>query len=167
MKKVIIMIVFLAGIGVAQTAAAQTATPTATATATATATVTATATATATATSTATATPNIINELGPTAGATPGAPVPVVACSSGATQVILGSRSTVTWTVQCAAAVNCELGDSSNDPPVIEAGVGVGFPLVANLPYNEASIGLGSAVGTMRLDCCGVAGATTCGTWRE
>jgi len=153
--------------------ATATATPTASATATRTATATATSTATATPTATVTATPTatvtpfIINDLGPAAGATPGAPVPIAACSAGATQVIEGSRSNTTWTVVCAAAANCELGDSQNDAPVIEPGVGIGFPFNANVYINEASLGLGSAVVVDRMDCCGVAGTTTCATWRE
>lgn len=145
----------------AQTAT-PTPTPTATATATSTATATATATSTVTATPTATATPFIINDTGAA-----GAPVAVSACSGGSTEVIRGSRSNTTWTVMCEADARCELGDSADDAPIITPTATVGFLFKANQYINEASISVGSAIVTLRMDCCGVAGATSCDSWRE
>lgn len=114
------------------------------------------------ASATPTPTPSIINDLG-----SAGAPVAVAACSSGSTQIIEGSRSNTTWTVLCEADARCELGDSLNDAPVIAPTATVGFLFKANVYVTEASVGLGSAVVTNRVDCCGVAGATSCDTWRE
>lgn len=94
-------------------------------------------------------------------------PIVVPACSSGPTKVIKGSRSNTTWTIQCEADVRCENGDSADDQPPIIASATVGFLFKANVPYNEASIGVGSAFVTERIDCCGVAAQTNCDTIRE
>lgn len=173
MKKLIVFAI-VAFFWWAAPAGAQTATPTVTPTPSTTPTLTATPTPTITVTPSVTATPS----LTPTPSATPtpyiindqglgGAPVAVSACASGSTEVIMGSRTNTTWTVQCEADCRCELGDSVNDAPVIAPSATVGFLFKANVPYNEASIGLGSSVVTLRMDCCGVAGATSCDSWRE
>jgi hypothetical protein len=104
----------------------------------------------------------VINDMG-----TAGAPVGVAACGSGSTQVIFGSNINTTWTVMCEADSRCTLGDSINTAPAITPTATAGFLFKANQYVNEASLGLGSTVVHDRMDCCGVAGATSCDSWRE
>ena len=104
----------------------------------------------------------VINDMG-----TGGAPVSVSACGSGSTQVIFGSYVNTTWSFLPEADVRCTLGDPVNTAPSMTPTTTIGFFFKANTLVNESSLGLGSTVVKDRMDCCGVAGAANCDTWRE
>lgn len=99
---------------------------------------------------------------------TAGAPVSAGACAGGATIVLLGNPSRSTWTLMPEGAdIRCNVGTSGNVAASPVPTATVGFLFKSNILAPEKTIGIGSSVAGLRLDCCGVAGAVPVDTWEE
>ncbi len=93
-----------------------------------------------------------------------GAPVSAGACSGAATEVIAGSPATTSYAFMPEGAdIRCELGTSANGAASPAPSATVGFLFKSNVLVTEPVGGLG----TLRLDCCGVAGAVSVDTWQR
>lgn len=107
---------------------------------------------------------NPINETG-----TALAPVSVGACSGAATKVIAGaSWSSQYWIMPEGADIRCVPGTSGDVASGTAPSATVGFLFKSNILVNIANgVKQGQPSATLRLDCCGVAGAVPTDTWHE
>lgn len=99
---------------------------------------------------------NTVNELGVAT-----APVSVLACPT-VTKVITGSKTSTSWAIMPEGAdIRCNVGTSADvsASPVPTATVGI--LLKSNVIVEETTLS------TLRVDCCGVAGAVPTDTWHE
>jgi hypothetical protein len=105
----------------------------------------------------------VVNERG-----VAGAPISVHACSVQADEVIPGTPTTSNWSIMPEGAdIRCNVGTSANGAASPVPTASVGFLFKSNVLVPETTLNLGSSVGTLRLDCCGVAGAVPVDSWHE
>lgn len=98
-----------------------------------------------------------INEQG-----TSGAPIQVHACAVQADEVIAGTPASTSWAILPEGAdIRCGVGTSANGAASPVPTATVGILLKSNVLVTE------TLLSTLRVDCCGVAGAVSVDTWHE